>query len=36
MEYPESCNTAIRYIMRKMAAMEDELVQFEDDITMGM
>jgi len=36
MEYPEGCSTAIRHVARKVAAMEDGLVCFGDDITAGM
>ena len=35
-EYPDSCSTAIRYIMRKMATMEGRLVWLGDDITVVM
>ena len=36
MEYPDSCNTAIRCVVRKVAAMEDRLVCFGGDSTMEM
>jgi len=36
MEYPEGCSTAMRHVVRKMAAIEDRLVWFRDNFTMGM
>jgi len=36
MEYPDGCSTAIRCVVRKVAAMEDGLVYFGDDFTAGM
>jgi len=36
MEYPEGCSTAIRHVVRKIAAVEGRLVCFGDDFTMGM
>ena len=36
MEYSEDCNTAIRHVVRKMAAIEGGLVCFRGDITVGM
>jgi len=36
MEYPEGCSTAIRHVVRKMAAMEGKLVCFEGNFTIGM
>jgi len=36
MEYPDSCSTAIRYIVRKMAVMEGRLVCFGGVFTAGM
>jgi len=36
MEYLEGYSTAIRRVARKMATMEDGLVCFRGDITMGM
>ena len=35
MEYPDGCNTAIRYVARKVAAMKDRLVWFEGGFTAG-
>ena len=35
-EYPESYSTAIRHVVRKVAAMEGRLVYFRGDITAGM
>jgi len=36
MKYPDGCSTAIRCVVRKVAAMEGRLVYFGDDFTMGM
>jgi len=36
MEYLDSCSTAMRCVMRKVAAMEGGLVCFGDDSTMEM
>jgi len=36
MEYSDGCSTTIRYVARKVAAMEGGLVCFGDDYTMGM
>jgi len=36
MEYSEDCSTTIRHVVRKVAAIEGELVWFGDDITVGM
>ena len=36
MEYPDGCSTAMRHVARKMAAMEDGLVWFEGDSTVGI
>ena len=32
----DSCITAMRHVMRKIATVEGGLVQSEDDITIGM
>ena len=36
MEDLEGCNTAIRYVARKVAAVEGGLVWFRGGITVGM
>ena len=36
MEYPEGCSTAMRYVVRKVAAVEGRLVWFGGDSTAGM
>jgi len=36
MEYLDSCSTAMRCVARKVATVEDGLVCFGDDSTMGM
>jgi len=36
MEYLEGCSTAIRRVVKKVAAVEGGLVCFRDDITAGM
>jgi len=36
MEYLDGCNTAIRRVARKVAAVEDRLECFRDDFTVGM
>jgi len=35
-EYPESCSTAIRRIVRKVATVEGRLIGFKGGITTGM
>ena len=35
-EYPEGCSTAIRRVVRKVAAVEGRLVWFRGGITAGM
>ena len=35
MEYLDGCNTAIRRVMRKVAAMKGELIWFEGGFTIG-
>jgi len=36
MEYLNGCSTAIRHVVRKVAAMEGGLIFFGGDFTMGM
>ena len=36
MEYLDGCSTAIRHVIRKVAAMEGRLVCFGDEYTAGM
>ena len=36
MEYPDNCSTAIRCVVRKVAAMEGGLVCFGGDFTVEM
>jgi len=36
MKYPEGCSTAMRCVARKVAAVEDRLVEFRGGITVGM
>jgi len=36
MEYSEGCSTTIRYVARKMAAIEGGLVWFRGGFTAGM
>jgi len=36
MEYPDGCNTTIRRVVRKVAAIEGKLVYFGDDFTAGI
>jgi len=36
MEYLDDCSTAIRCVVRKVAAMEGGLICFGGDTTMGM
>ena len=36
MEYLEGCSTAMRYVARKVATVEDGLVWFKGGFTAGM
>jgi len=36
MKYPEGCSTAMRHVVRKVATVEDRLVEFRGGITVGM
>jgi len=36
MEYSDGCSTAIRYVVRKVAAVEGRLVWLGGDIIIGM
>jgi len=36
MEYLDGCSTAMRHVVRKIAAVEGGLVCFGGDFTMGM